>query len=270
MKKTLIIFAAIMQCAMANNAMAAVSVKKAAPVTVKQADKMSSVSSLLPTVINLVGTVKELKAQQKALTDECVPTTAEINFVDKTMREWARTGEMSADEVMTRLGRTRCTSADGYAASARLAAATESSDVCVNFFGGTGNDGTVWYNYPKVGMISDLCSDGTTTCSDKQTVSDIYDIFNVISFTDKDYSKDEAQMAMKLMNKIEKCSNAKLSARKKELWGNFLTTTIGSIGQKQNTGSIMEMVGGIAGSGGGGLGGALGGLGNLASGFLGQ
>ncbi len=276
MKKALAIILLATQCVVANSAMAAVSVKKAAPVATKQVEKTTSVASLLPTVMNLVGTVQGLKAQQKALTDECVPTSDEITFVDKTMREWAKTGEMSADEVMSRLGRTRCAAANGYAASARIAAATESNEVCMNFFGGAGNDGTVWMNYPKVGIVSDLCTDGTTTCSDKKTVSDIYDIFNIISFTEKDYDKSEAQKAMKLTNKIEKCSNAKLSARKKELWGNFLTSTISTIGQKQNTGSVMDMVGGLAGSmgaSGGGIGGALGGLGNIgniASGLFGQ
>ncbi len=268
MKKTLAIFIAAMQCVMATTAMAAVSIKKAAPVETKQADKLSSATSLLPTVINLVGTVQQLKAQQKALTDECVPTTAEINFVDKMMKEWAKTGEMSADQVMSQLGRSRCEDANGYAARVRSYAGTGVDDaLCFNYFSGAGNSGMIWENYPKVGIVTDLCSDGTTVCRDKETKSDIYDIFNLITFTQDDYvGKDEITMAGKLMDKIEKCSYSKLSARKKEMWGEFLTTTMGTIGQKQNTGNIMQMVSGITSSGGGGLSG----LGSIATQFLGN
>ena len=58
-------------------------------------------------------------------------------------------------------------------------------------------------------------------------------------------------MAAKLIAKIEDCSNAKLSAKKKAMWGEFLISTVGSVGQSTNTGAIMESVSGIAASGGG-------------------
>jgi hypothetical protein len=67
-------------------------------------------------------------------------------------------------------------------------------------------------------------------------------------------------MAAKLLSKVESCSTSKLSAKKKALWGEFLVNTAGSLGQKTNTGSIMDQVGGIAASGG-----ALGSLGSLGS-----
>jgi hypothetical protein len=53
------------------------------------------------------------------------------------------------------------------------------------------------------------------------------------------------------MAKMEKCAPAKLNAKKLALWGDFVVSTVGGIGQKTNTGSIMDAVNGIISSGGG-------------------
>ena len=86
----------------------------------------------------------------------------------------------------------------------------------------------------------------------------------MIDFDDADYSKSELSMASKLREKAEKCSDTKIGAQKLAAQQEFIINTVGSIGQKTNTSSIMETVSGIS---SGGLGG-LGGLGSVAAQFL--
>ena len=121
----------------------------------------------------------------------------------------------------------------------------------------------VWYLFPKA-TVATYCADMATTCSEKnkRTVSDIYEIFNLVDFSEADYTKAEATRAGRIIAKIEKCSSAKLSARKRALWGDFLMETIGNVGQPTNTGAIMQSVGGIVGGGG------LSSIGAIASQFL--
>lgn len=96
-------------------------------------------------------------------------------------------------------------------------------------------------------------------------MSDAYDIFNLIDFGPADYLPGETTMAAKLLNKVEICTSSRLNARKRALWGEFLVNTASGIGQKTNTGSIMQSVQGIAGGGGAG---ALNSIGGIASQFL--
>ena len=101
------------------------------------------------------------------------------------------------------------------------------------------------------------------------TVCDFYDFFNLIDFTEEDYwGQSEVAMAGNLMAKIERCSNSRLSAKKRQMWSEFLTDTINSLGEPTNTGSIMDVVGSVA--GGGNLGGSVGSIGALATQFLGN
>jgi len=240
---------------------AAVAVKKAAPVATKEASKTDASASLVGSVLNLVSGVQALNAKQKELTQDCVPTSAEISFVDKTIKEWAMTGAASADEVKDRLGKEPCDNFDGtYEISAARAEATESTDVCYDTFTGSGNENMVWYGFPKVGKAT-FCPGGELTCKNKKTVSNIYEIFNLVDFSAQDYTAQEASMAAKLIDKIERCSDAKLSAKKLALWSDFLTDTLSSVGQKTNTANILQQVTSVTNSGGG-LG-ALGGLGGV-------
>lgn len=251
----------------------AVTINKAAPVAAQESSSSTTVSSLVPTVLNLISNVQQLSAKQKELTNECIPSSQEINFVDNTVKEWAKTGAMTADEVQRRLGRQRCRVANGgYASAVEVAAGTDMDElICYDYFAGDGNAGMVWENFPKVGKAT-YCSDGSPAgmCSDKNkvTVSDIYDIFNLIDFTEVDYSASELTMAAKLMSKIEQCSYSRLSAKKREMWGEFLTTTVNSLGEPTNTGSIMQSVSTI--TGGSGLGSSIGSIGALATSLLGN
>ncbi len=266
MNKFLLIFTGVV-CFLAGGVASAVTINKAAPVAAVETSSTTGMTSLVPTVLGIISNVQQLSAQQKALTDECIPTTQEVNFVDNIVKEWAKTGTMTADEVQSRLGYSRCDNlaVGGYQNSVEIAAGTDMKDlICYDYFAGDGNRGMVWEDYPKVG-VAKYCSDGgpVSSCSAKNTVtvSNIYDIFNLVDFTESDYSESELTMASRLMAKIETCSYSRLSAKKRQMWGEFLTSTINSLGEPTNTGSIMQTVSGIA--GGGGLGTSLGSITSL-------
>lgn len=267
MKKFLLFFIGGVFC-LANGGAGAVTINKAAPVAAVESSASSTATSLVPTVLGIISNVQQLSARQKQLTAECVPSSQEITFVNNIVKEWAKTGAMSADEVQTRLGRQRCdTPIGGYSSSVEIAAGTDMDEmICYDYFAGDGNTGMVWENFPMVGVAT-YCSDGSpaSMCSDKNrvTVSNIYDVFNLVDFTEADYSASELTMAAKLMSKIESCSYSRLSAKKREMWGEFLTDTINSLGEPTNTGAIMQSVGSLT-SGGG-----LGTIGSLAAQFIG-
>lgn len=257
MKKTLIFFSALL-CMNVQAVMGAVAIKKAAPVATQKATVMDDAASLTGTVMAIVSGVKDLTAKTNALTAECLPTSAEITFVDNVVKEWAKTGAATAKDVELALKRKPCDNVSGvggYQASVKVAASVDGMKICYDTFRGAGNKGMVWENFPKVGKAT-YCEDGSVSCGNKQkTMSDIYEIFNLVDFTEDDYTAAEATMAGKLIAKIEKCSSARLSQAKRTLWGNYLVETIGGLGQKTGTADIMSTVGGVVNSGSGAMGG---------------
>ena len=276
MRKTLLFFTTCLLMTTAMSAMGAVTIKKASNVTKQQAaPKMESATSLVSTAINLASGIKTLNQQVNALSAECEPTSAEINFVNNTIKEFAKTGSITLDEVRSSLGREPCSNPNGgYQASIKTAAMIDDSPICFDSFKEASDLGTIWEGYPRVGTAK-YCEDGSNTCTKNQkSASDIYEIFNLISFTEADYTPDEFKLATSLVSKVEKCSSAKLDQAKKALWGSFITETIAGVGQKQNTGSIMDAVSGvISNSNSGGLSGIMGGvqsLGGFATQIMGQ
>lgn len=273
MKKVLLLF--IMSVFAVHGTAGALTVKKAAPVVKQQTSAQSAGASLLPTVLNLVSGIQSLNQQQKALTAECIPSSQEITFVNNIVKEWAKTGAATADDAQNSMnGMKRCNAASGgYESSVRIASDTEDNElICYDWFGDSADKNAVWHQFPKA-VSTYYCTDGSISgCSEKNRkhVSNIYDVFNLVDFTIDDYTEQEAKMAGTLTSKIENCSYAKLSAKQKALWGDFLIGTVGGLGQKTNTASIMEAVSGMSGSlgGGGGVMQSLGGLTNVATQFL--
>ncbi len=255
MKKALVFFTAMLSlCPELGHAVA--TIKKAAPVASQQKSAMDSTGSLVPTVLGLVSSVQSLSAKTKELTAECVPSSADITFVNNVVKEWAKTGAATADEAEKSLGMRRCPNmpSGGYAHYMELYAGDAEQEICTDWFGDESEKDMVWYGFPKA-AVATVCSDGSYDCgnSKKKTVSNIYNVFNLVDFGIDDYTKREAQTAASLLNKIEKCSDAKLSARKREMWGDFLINTLGNVGQSTNTGAIMQSVQSVSGSGLGGL-----------------
>jgi len=249
MNKKLLVFICMIACAV-SSAPAAVAIKKAAPVATQAASVQDTGASLVPTVLSLVSSVQQLNAKQRELTQECIPTSQEITFVNNTMKEWAKVGEMTSDDAKRALGRTPCPGGTGYQMAVRTTLNGDDGDlICYDNFASSSDENMVWHLFPKASVAS-YCDDGSQACKNKKTVSDIYDIFNLIDFSESDYTKTEATMAAKLLSKIESCSNARLSAKKRAMWGEFLTSTVGGLGQKTNTSSIMETVSGLSNGGG--------------------
>lgn len=244
--------------------MGAVSVKKAASVKVNQQDKMESATSLVPTVIGLVGSVKSLNAQQDQLEADCVPTGEDVRIVNDLVKEWARIGDTTADVAVSGLG-TPCSSDGAEGSYANAMQDMDKGETCYEFYGGTSNQGTVWYGFPKASYTR-ICKDGNA--KDCRNVSNIYDVFAKIPFSNEDYSKSELASVTRLIEKSEKCAPGKIAAAKRELWGGFLTQTLSGVGQSAGVGgtdSIMQMV---SSAGGGGIQSMLPSLGSVATQML--
>lgn len=260
MKKLVLIFI-VVACATASLSYGAVSVKtvgvkKAAPVATKQADKLESATSLLPTVIGLVGNLQTLNAQQQQLSSECAPTSDEINTVNNLVKEWAKLGTTTADNAVSGLG---------YPCSGNLEDNTGSSlyenymvdnisekraECYESFTDKKADKDTLWYKFPKASRAT-ICDDVVSKKNCKN-VSNIYDVFEKIPFSEEDYTIAEAGKISKLLEKMNKCAPGKLNAAKRELYGNFLTQTLGTVGQSTGaagTSAVLEAVSGLGGSG---------------------
>ncbi len=234
--------------------------------SVAKREESSSVTSmggsLLPTAMGLVGGVMQLTQQQKALAAECEPTDKEVTFVNNLVKEWAIAG--AANPLETGGFGGGIIGCDGvqYADTVRESIAySDSSLICYDTFSDKDAHGAVWAGFPKAAVVT-YCSDDpnsySCSASKKKKVTNLYDIFEKIDFDEKDYTKSEASQAAALLQKSANCSGSKLAAKRLESFGGFITGAIGNMGQKTNTGSVMEAVSGVVGSSG------LGGLGNLA------
>lgn len=240
--KKVFAFLIVFACAVTSMSQAAVNIKKAAPVATKKTEAAESATSLLPTVIGLVGNVKNLQAQQQQLSADCAPTSDEINTVNDLVKEWAKLGETTPDSAASGLGDRQCNGS--YQTFLDLY-----DEPCYETFASSVDSGTVWENFPKVSS-GNKCKDGNSkNCTQ---VSNLYDIFVKIPFSDEDYTKAEARKIAALKEKAQRCAPSKLAAAKRELYGGFLTQTLGSIGQTSGaagTASVLDAVSSMGGSG---------------------
>lgn len=252
---------------------AAITIKKAAPVAAQNNTKEklgTDATSLIGTVMTLVGTVKDLGVRHKQLTEECIPSNSDITFVNNLVKEWAKAGGGSQRSMQSAMGGVPCTRVGEWAEEIERSEGDKDDVGCFEAFVSSSDENTVWYNYPKA-AVARYCEDGSDDCKNKATVSNIYDIMALIDFSDKDYTTSELTQVVKLNEKIEHCSNAKLSARQKALWGEFLNNTVSGLGQKHDMSAILGGVTQVTDSVGSGGGmGALQSLTGLATQFIGQ
>ncbi len=233
-----------------------VTVKKSAAVATKKADKMASATSLLPGVIGMISNVQALRAQQQQMAAECAPTSTELETVNSLVKEWAKTGEVDWQSAVSGLGepclfvagddfeKNKDSSAYGYYVE------LNPDDVCYVQFGEPKVDkGMVWNGFPKA-TSAKVCLDGNN--KNCKYVSNIYDIFSRIPFTEADYTKSELSKVAKLIEKSEKCAPEKLKAAKRELYGGFLTQTLGSIGQTSGAAGTPDIINAVSAMGGSG------------------
>lgn len=268
MKKSLFIFTVSLVCVVTNVALAAVAIKKAAPVATQESSASSTAAGLVPSVLSLVSDVQNLNAKQRELDTECTPSSAEIEFVNNTIKEWAKTGAATADEIERRLNRQRCPGGSGFDASVRYSAGTDMNNICYDNFDSASDKNMVWHYFPKASKTT-YCPDGSPTCgkNEQKTVSNIYEIFDLVDFGVGDYNRQEATMAAKLVDKSDRCSSVKINKKKKQMWGEFLTTAMGNVGQKNSTTQIMQTVGDIT-KNGASLNGGISSLGAIATQFM--
>lgn len=258
--KKLIAFLTIMFCVMPGVSLGAVNVKssgikKASPVATKKADKMESVTSLLPTVIGMVGAVKSLSAQQQQLSADCAPTSSEIELVNDLVKEWAMVSTTTAEAAVSGLGGpcNQDKPTDNNYSNYKTYKETffddpEKAD-CYESFSSSYDKNTVWLGFPRVSSASVCEYDDSSDC---KNMSNIYDIFARIPFSKEDYTKSEAEAIAQLTAKAERCAPSKIKAAKRELYAGFVTQTLSSIGQSSGaagTSSVLEAVSSMGGSG---------------------
>ncbi len=231
----------------------------------EEATSVTSVGgSLLPSAIGLVGNVVQLTKQQKELVAECQPTQKEITFVNNLVKEWAIAG---ASNPIDSMGAGPCPEGVSYQESVSFEdSSVDASAACTEFFSDVEAHGAVWQDFPKVSVATYCPGGGSCAKSKEKTVSNIYEIFDAIDFGEQDYTKAEATQANALLEKSAKCSGSKLAAKRLESFGGFITNTIGSMGQKTNTASVMDAVSGAVGSSG--LSGLVGSFGGIAGQLL--
>lgn len=265
MKKILSVFVALAFVAPVV-ALGAVSVKKSSSVKKNTESSIDSATSLLPTVISLVGNVKGLNAQQQQLVADCVPTSDEIRVVNDLVKEWAKIGDVDATGAIVGLGDpcnselSEIRSDDG--SYARFMEIADNNEVCFERFVGASNKEMIWFGYPKASSAK-VCD--PVTNKDCKTVSNIYEIFEKIPFSTQDYTKAEAAKVAKLVAKSEKCAPSKINAAKRELWGGFLTQTLSGVGKTSGASGTDAVIQAVSSAGGGGLQSMLPSLGQMAT-----
>lgn len=247
MKKSFAFFMAVFVGLACFSAMAAdFKVKKASSVNKQEKSGLESVTSgsLVPGVIGLVSNVSALNKQQQELAAECVPTAAEVSWVNNMVKEYAKIGEVNAADMRAKIGSRECENDSVYTSEVQTNRPAN-QDVCVPVF--TDEQKVIWYKYPRANYAKYCAGDVTYTCAEskKKTESNIYEVFGNISFSQEDYTADEVTMYAKMMEKIEKCAPGKVSQRQKEAYAGFLKNTIAGAGTSTNTGGIMEAVSGL-------------------------
>ena len=229
-------------------------VKKASSVKKQEQSGLDNITSnsLLPGVVNLVTNVAALKKQTEELKAECAPTTAEINWVNNMVKEYAKVGSTSADKMVAAVGGKNGVCGNDTYENSVLNSVSANLDPCVPTFSEQGDQNMIWAGYPKAASAKYCPGDDVYMCADakKKTMSNIYKIFGAIDFVPEDYTESEASTYVKFMEKMEKCAPEKISARNRQAYTEFLKTTITGVGQNQNTATVWDMVGTLSGGSG--------------------
>lgn len=231
---------------------AVVNVKKAAPVATKKSEPIDSATSLLPSVLTLVGNVRALNTQQQQLVADCVPTADEINTVNELVKEWAKISETDAQSAISGLGEP-CgggTNSDESLYRNRMMIA-DKKETCYIVFHKDSDDGMIWQDFPRASVATNVCQGADT--KNCKNISNLYDVFVKIPFSEEDFTKAELAKVNKLIEKSQKCAPSKILAAKAELWGGFLNKTLGGVGQSagvSGTSAVIEAVSSMGGNGG--------------------
>lgn len=255
MKKYFAFLIVVCVCVTSYVAMAAnFQVKKASPVAPKaETSGLEDITSnsLLPGVLDLVSNVAALNKQQQELKAECAPTDAEIEWVNTMVQEYAKIGAVTDTDMLNSIkdrDDNICSGSQTYSSTALLNMPEVSP--CIELFADPKADNNgktkamVWAKFPKASK-GKYCSDGTTDCQEtkKKHVSNVYQVFGAINFSEEDYTESEASKYVKFMEKAEKCSDAKIAAQRKAAYTDFIKNTVtGASGQKDSTVTVWDAI----------------------------
>jgi hypothetical protein len=243
-----------------------IKIRKASAGEEKKQDTMEAATgtNLVGTAIGLFQGFKALSENTKALSDACIISGDELTYINKMVREYAKTGKQTADEMMVALSptKTACGGGNSFISTATLG---NESSVC---YKGVADEGIAkGYPVAEAGRECPPDKPGCNKTKDGKNYSNGYKIYEAMGWSDADLLGDELSLHAKLKEKIPRCDEDALKRQQKELTGQFITSTIGGIGQKQNTGQVMDQVGGLMqGMGAGGS--PLTGIGQMGMGIL--
>ncbi|MDR1027078.1 MAG: hypothetical protein LBL46_01540 [Rickettsiales bacterium] len=239
-----------------------IAIKKADAVVEQKQDAMGSLnaSSLIGTAVNLFAGFQALKQSTTALDANCAPTQAELDFVNKMVKEYAKTGKESQAVMFASINKDV-----GYQEHCDFAT-NVGVDGLPQCAGHLDDKDKIWNLYPKAEMKK-KCPPANPQCVAKEEkyYSNIYDIYGEMAWSESDMLPDELSAHSKLMAKAEQCSPAAIKKKKAELTGNLITGTMGSIGKQQNSGDVMGAVSGLMQSSSASGGGIMGGVSGLGS-----
>ena len=232
-------------------AVGAVSVKKASSVTKKTAEPVETATSLLPTVVGLVGGVKNLQNQTKDLTADCTPSSDDIQTVNNLVKEWAKIDD--TDAARATYGISVCNDSDkSYGYEDFLRNSADKGQECYELFAASGDSGKIWENFPKASK-GQICSETGNKKKNKcETVTNLYTVLDKIPFSEADLTKSEVSKIANLKQKAEHCAPAKVALAKAGLVSNFVMDALGTVGQKSGasgTAGILEAVSSMGGNG---------------------
>lgn len=229
-------------------------IKKANPVSAKQqTNKVESMTSMLPAVMGLVGSVQSLKSEQQKFGQDCAPTSDEVSTVNELVKEWAKVELGDASSAVSGLGEP-CSGDSEDNSSGKYSAFMEYAEknaTCYESYTSSSDKDTAWYKFPKASM-GKKCDADNKKCD---TISNIYDVFAKITAVfseDADFTVAELSKINKLKEKAERCAPGKIAAAKSEAYTGFVTQALGNVGQTtgaSGTESVMQAVSALGGSG---------------------
>lgn len=207
-------------------------------------------TNFIGTAIGLATGIMQIKDAERGLTSGCAPSQSDVDFVNKMMQEYAKMGRETPRQMIDKLSGANTESEN---CSYNSWAMTQQGAVCYERFS---EEGKIWNKYPKASRLSSaICPPDKSGCAekDKRYYSNAYEVYGYMGWSEADLmSSEEVSNHAKLMKKIEECDPAVLKKKKQEMTMGLVTNTLGGLGQKQNTGGVMEQVGAMMQTSGGG------------------
>ena len=224
-----------------------ITIKKAGAVKEQPQEKMDAFTgtNLAGMAIGLVAAVQSMKKEERGMNESCKPSTEQVNFVNKMMKEYAKIGQNPADKTKEAVGAPasgNCGTYENYVLSGM------GGEICYDVFKDpTDDENRIWAQYPKAAQAVRACPKNKPGCAepDKKYYSNAYEIYAQMGWTEADLLPDELSQHAAVMRKVEDCSAESLNRKQKEMAGNVITGAIGTLGKKQNTAATMQTAMGV-------------------------